>query len=90
MANPTYYSSLIRPEQMNSGKGYRVHFSYGTFSIAAKVTQSGVYYYAHKRVDGKLYKTYVGKCGEVTHRLLHQATMKLSNRIYNELGIVPN
>jgi len=80
MANQTYYSGLLRPEQINSGEGYRVQFSYGTFSIAPKkLPNGGVYYYAYKRVRGKLHKSYVGKCGDITHELLHQATMKIFN-----------
>lgn len=86
MANHTYYSGLIRPEEMNSGQSYRVKFSYGTFSIAARVTQSGIYYYALKRANGKLHKVYVGRCGTITHDVLHRATMELSQRVRKNEG----
>ena len=88
MANKTFYAVLLRPEQINSGESYRVKFSYGTFSIyakkisssrAANVTQA--YYYAHKRKHGKLYKVYIGKCGNITREKLHEATIRLIIRI---------
>ena len=81
MANQTFYSGLLTDEQMNSGASYRVQFSYGVFSIYAKKVTQQVYYYAHRRKRGKLYKVYVGKCGSVTKDLLHQATMRLLSRI---------
>lgn len=86
MARPAIFSGQITPEQMNSGEGYRVRFSYGTFSIAPKVTQSGTYYSALKRHRGQLFKVYVGKCGQVTHERLHQATMELLNKAYVATG----
>ena len=87
MANETFYSGLLTDEQMNSGESYRVQFSYGTFSIyAKKVTQQ--IYYSHRRKRGKLYKTYVGKCGSVTKDMLHQATMRLLSRIEAQGGMV--
>jgi hypothetical protein len=76
----------LTTEAMNSGKSYRVKFSYGVFSIAAKVTQSGVYYSVVKRHKGRLYKVYAGKCGEITHELLHQATMMLQAKVYAASG----
>lgn len=73
MARKAVYSSLITDEQMNSGEPYRVKFSYGTFSIIPQ----GNYYYAYKRANGKLYKVYIGKVGEITKELLHQAASRL-------------
>lgn len=70
----------LTQEAMNTGESYRVKFSYGVFSIAPKVTQSGTYYSALKRHRGQLYKVYVGKCGEITKELLHQATMILLSK----------
>lgn len=89
MANKTLFSCLMRPEDMNSGKGYRVCFSYGTFSISPKKLPSGIYYYVYKRVRGTLYKSYVGKCGDITHKLLHQATMRVAHRIFADVGHLP-
>jgi hypothetical protein len=86
VAKRAFFSGQITDDQMNSGESYRVRFSYGIFSIAPKVTQSGTYYYAVKRHKGRLFKVYVGKCGEVTHDLLHQATMVLLNKAYVATG----
>jgi len=80
MAKPALAGPEITETAINSGESYRVKFSYGVFSIAPKVTQGGVYYYAVKRHQGQLFKVYVGKCGEVTKELLHQATMILLNK----------
>ena len=78
MARAAQRASSMTHQELNSGESYRVQFSYGTFSVAAKVTQSGVYYYAVKRVQGKLYKAYVARCGQVTPERLHQVTMRLN------------
>jgi len=86
MARRAIHGSQLKHEDMNTGQGYRVKFSYGVFSIAPKVTQSGTYYYATKRHQGRLFKVYVGKCGEVTHDLLHQATMALQNKAISATG----
>ena len=85
----TYYSSQITTEQMNSGQSYRIKFSYGTFGAACKVTQSGTYYYVYKRANGKLHKTYLGKCGEITKDKLRRAAMKVANKVYAEIGHYP-
>ena len=90
MAHPPIYSSQITSQQMNSGQSYRVSFSYGTFTAAPRVTQSGgIYYYVYKRVRGKLYKAYLAKCGEITKEKLHQATMKVANKILAQIGHYP-
>ena len=81
MAKRSIFGSELTHENMNTGQGYRVRFSYGVFSISPKVTQSGIYYYALKRHQGRLFKVYVGKCGEITHDLLHRVTMELAHII---------
>ena len=90
MASTPIYSGQITEEQMNSGQTYRVQFSYGTFTSACKVTQSGRrYYYIYKRINGKLYKGYLGKCGTITRDKLHQATMKVASKIFCDIGFYP-
>jgi len=86
MARQAIFSGQLTADTMDGTEPYRVRFSYGVFSIAARVTQSGRYWYTHKRADGKLYKTYVGKQGEVTHDTLHRATMALMDKIRAETG----
>ncbi|MEJ5311759.1 MAG: hypothetical protein WHX52_18510 [Anaerolineae bacterium] len=81
MAKSAINLGLLTSATMNGNNSYRVSLSYGVFSIARKVTQSGVYYYASKRVAGKLYKVYVGKQGEITQDLLHKRTMELEQKI---------
>ena len=80
------YLSLLEKETINGSTGYKVKLSYGTFSIAPKVTQGGVYFSAYKRVRGKLYKSYVGKAGALTWQDIHKATMALDAKIMAELG----
>ena len=70
MAKQAIYHSQLTGDQMNGSEGYRVRLSWGTFSVAVKVTQSGVYYYAIKRRKGTLHKLYLGRQGEITRRLL--------------------
>jgi len=80
------FISFLEPETINGSKGYKVKLSYGTFSIAPKVTQSGVYFSAYKRVRGKLYKAYVGKAGALTWHDIHKATMALDAKIMAATG----
>ena len=80
MARPAIRFSDLTHDPMNSGKGYRVQLSYGAFTVAPRLKPSGIYYYAYKRVRGKLHKRYVGRCGRVTRVMLHQATMALTAR----------
>jgi len=87
MARRAIYFGQLTEQVMNSGQSYRVRFSYGTFSIAPKVARSGTYYSAVKRHQGRLYKVYVGKCGEVTAQRLHEATMELLHKAYVGSGI---
>jgi hypothetical protein len=87
MARQAYYFGQLTDEILNGRKSYRVQFSYGTFSVSAKVTQrGGCYHYAIKRHKGKLFKVYVGTAGEITKERLHQATMELSHKCYSETG----
>ena len=86
MAKQATYFGQLTDDQMNGDQGYRVKLSYGVFSIAAKVTQSGRYWYAYKRAAGRLFKVYIGKGGEVTKDALHEATMALSAKVYRETG----
>ena len=87
MAKQAIYSGQLTSETMNGSESYRVKFSYGTFSIAVKVTQSGVYHYAVKRHHGQLFKVYVGKAGEITKERVHQATMELGHKAYAATGV---
>lgn len=85
MARRAIYSSELTEATMNSGQSYRVAFSYGAFTISPqKLPNGGCYYYALKRARGRLYKSYVGKRGEVTMTHVHKATMKLSAAIYED------
>jgi len=77
MAKQAINYGQLTGSELNSGRPLRVSFSYGVFSIATKVTQSGAYLYVHKRVRGKLHKVYLGKLGDVTKNDLHKATMGL-------------
>jgi len=83
MAKQLYYAGRMTDEQMNSGASYRIKFSYGTYTISPtnNLSMFGLYYYAYKRQKGKLFKVYVGKCGEITKDKLHRATMKLNWKI---------
>lgn len=80
MAKPATLLGWLTETQMNSGQPFRVRTSYGTFSIAGKVTHGGTYHYAYKRVAGKLHKVYVGKVGEIDQDAVHKATMRLSEK----------
>jgi hypothetical protein len=51
------------------------------FSISAKRSGHQVYYYVTKRVRGRLFKTYVGKCGEVTAGKVREAIRLLRDDI---------
>jgi hypothetical protein len=86
MAKQAIYSGLLTRETMNGDQGYRVKLSYGVFSIAPKVTQSGRYWYAYKRSSGRLFKVYIGKGGEVTKDMVHKATMALIAKVRAETG----
>lgn len=77
MARQATHFGQLTDEQLNGAQPYRVKFSYGTFSIAVKVAQSGTYHYAIKRHKGHLFKTYIGTAGDITPRRLHEATMEL-------------
>ena len=87
MAKQAIYYSQLTGDQMNGSRPYRVKFSYGTFSIAVKVAQSGVYHYAVKRHKGQLFKVYVGKAGRITKERVHQATMELGHKAYAATGV---
>ena len=54
MAKRAIFFGQLTDDILNGTEGYRVCFSYGTFSIAPKVTQSGRYWYAYKRHKGQL------------------------------------
>ena len=86
MAKRAIFFGQLTDDILNGTEGYRVCFSYGTFSIAPKVTQSGRYWYAYKRHKGQLFKVYVGKAGEITRERLHQATMELNHKAYSVTG----
>lgn len=87
MAKRAIHFGQLTEETLNGDESYRVKLSYGTFSIATKVTQSGVYHYAVKRHRGQLFKVYVGKAGEITAERVHQATMELLHKAYVTTGI---
>lgn len=86
MAREAVWYGQLTPELMNGTASYRVALSYGVFSIAAKVTQGGTYYYALKRADGTLFKVYVGKAGEITAERIHEATMALHGKLQAATG----
>ena len=86
MAKRAITLGQLTDETLNGRQSYRVKFSYGTFSVAPKVTQSGVYHYAVKRHKGQLFKVYVGKAGTITPKRLHQATMELNHKAYSVTG----
>jgi hypothetical protein len=88
MARQAIYYGQLTDDIMNSGKPYRVRLSYGVFSLSPKVTQSGTYYSAYKRAGGKLFKQYVGGCGDVTADAIYKATMALSDKIRRETGLM--
>lgn len=78
MARIAKSPSRMTDSELNSGRPYRVQFSYGTFGLAVRTAKSGLkYYYAVKRVRGRYYKIYVGKCGDITPEKLHAATVRL-------------
>jgi hypothetical protein len=80
MAKQARLFGELTETQINSGQSYRVSFSYGTFSVVPTCIGGHLYYYVHKRVDGQLYKVYLGKVGKVTKEDLHEATMKVSQK----------
>lgn len=85
MARRAIYFGQLTDDIMNGWASYRVSLSYGAFTISPqKLPNGAIYFYALKRVKGKLYKAYVGKRGEVTADDVHQATMKLSAAIYGD------
>lgn len=85
MARRAIYFGQLTEETMNSGLPYRVDLSYGTFTISPqKLPNGGCYYYALKRARGRLYKSYVGKRGQVTADDVHKATMKVSSLIMGD------
>jgi len=86
MAKRAIFFGQLTDEILNGTESYRVKFSYGTFSIAVKVTQSGRYWYAYKRHKGRLFKTYIAKDGKITRKRLHQATMELNHKAYSVTG----
>jgi len=86
MAKQAIYFGQLTDSTLNGRESYRVKFSYGTFSIAVKVTQSGAYHYAVKRHKGQLFKVYVGTAGEITQERLHQATTELLHKAYSATG----
>jgi len=86
MARQAIWYGQLTDEVLNGSTPYRVRLSYGVFSIAPKVTQSGIYHYSLKRHKGRLYKHYVGKAGEIDAERLHQATMQLLHKIYVASG----
>jgi len=88
MAKRAVFFGQLTDEMLNGTEGYRVSFSYGVFSIAPKVTQSGTYHYAVKRHKGQLFKVYVGKAGTITPERLHRATMALHDKIQLATGKV--
>lgn len=85
MARKAIYFQDLTERTMNSGASYRVSLSYGAFTISPqKLPNGSCYFYALKRVKGKLYKSYVGKRGEITGRHIHEATMKLAAAIQHD------
>jgi len=86
MARQAVHFGQLTEELLNGSESYRVKFSYGTFSIAVKVTQSGIYHYAVKRHRGQLFKVYVGTVGSITAERVHQATMELLSKAYAATG----
>ncbi len=86
MARRAIYFSELSDATLNGEQGYRVKLSYGTFSIAARVTPSGRYWYAYKKHLGRLFKVYVGKQGTVTSERERQATIELLAKAYQATG----
>lgn len=86
MAKQAIYGSQLTHELMNGGQSYRIKFSCGTFSIAAKATKSGTYYSAYKRFRGKLYKVYVGKAGDIERHDVQRACVGLLSKICEATG----
>lgn len=87
MAKRAIHFGQLTDEMLNGRESYRVKFSYGTFSIAVKVTQNGTYHYAVKRHKGQLFKVYIGTAGTITKERLHQATMELLHKAYAATGV---
>jgi hypothetical protein len=81
---PTYALETASSEHLNSGSSYRVEWDGETFSISAKRSGRQVYYYATKRVHSRLFKTYVGKCGEITPASVRLALHTLLNEIVDD------
>jgi hypothetical protein len=78
---PTYSLETASSEHLNAGSSYRVELDGEVFSLSARRSGRQVYYYATKRVRGRLFKTYVAKCGEVTPAKVRDALRLLLNEI---------
>jgi hypothetical protein len=87
MARRAIHFGELTERTMNGWASYRVSLSYGAFTISPqKLPNGSCYFYALKRAKGKLYKSYVGKRGEITRKHVHEATMKVSAAIAHDTG----
>lgn len=65
---------------LQKNKQFQFKGTVGHFSARREMRKGGDYWYAYRRRDGKLHKTYLGKSEEVTARRLEQAAAELAGK----------
>jgi hypothetical protein len=80
MASKAYHPVDLTEEKINTPEPFRLHLSYGVFSIRPTWRNGHAYAYAYKRSSGKLYKSYVGKYGNMVMGNLYDACLKIANK----------
>lgn len=80
-----YFTSSEKMATWNDPAGYRIKFSYGTFSVTFRRSRhktDALYGFITKRFRGRLHQRYLGPIGLVDANVLHEKGQELSNAIF--------
>lgn len=83
-SNPIEIGSPDWNDWLIKNHGFKYEGSTGHFTARCELRRGIGYWYAHRRRDGKLYKTYLGKSEELDSDRLERACVRLAGQALNE------